>query len=66
MEIGKALLVSAIAATVGWRITKLVNLSGSRLADVEALALIGLAWVGTVAVGLWLTRSKLPQDLRSR
>ncbi|HZQ18710.1 MAG TPA: murein biosynthesis integral membrane protein MurJ [Terriglobales bacterium] len=66
MEIGKALLVSVVAAIVSWRITKLVNLSGSRLADVEALVLIGVAWGTTVAVGLWLTKSKLPHDLRRR
>jgi putative peptidoglycan lipid II flippase len=65
-EIGKALLISSTAALAGWRITRLVHLSGSRLADLEAIILIGVAWIAIVAVGLWLTKSKLPQDLRRR
>jgi putative peptidoglycan lipid II flippase len=65
-EIGKALIVSAIAALVGWKVSQLVNLSGSRIADVKALALISFSWGATITCGLWLAKSKLPQDLRRR
>jgi len=41
-------------------------ITGSRVADVEALALICITWAGAVAAGLWLTRSQLPGDLRRR
>jgi hypothetical protein len=41
-------------------------MNGSRVADLKALALIVVAWTTTVLVGLWITRSKLPQDLRPR
>jgi putative peptidoglycan lipid II flippase len=65
-ELGKALLISVAAGVVGWRLALLVNMNGSRVADLKALALIVVAWTTTVLVGLWITRSKLPQDLRPR
>lgn len=65
-EIGKAFVVSLVAGLLGWKLTTVVNLSGSRLADVKALILITVAWTVAVALGLWLTKSKLPNDLRRR
>jgi putative peptidoglycan lipid II flippase len=65
-EISKALFVSAIAALIGVEVIHLVNLSGSRVADLKALGLVAVTWSGTVALGLWLTKSKLPGDLRRR
>lgn len=65
-EIGKALLIAAVAGIIGWRLASLFTLKGSRLADVEALALISAAWVLVVVAGLLLLKSKLPQELRSR
>jgi putative peptidoglycan lipid II flippase len=65
-EIGKALLISTVAALIGWRLTKIVNLNGSRVADLKALVLVSGAWILTVVLGLWLTKSKLPGDLRRR
>ncbi|HEX3739992.1 MAG TPA: murein biosynthesis integral membrane protein MurJ [Terriglobales bacterium] len=65
-EISKALLVSVVAGFCGWELTKLINPSGSRWADLEALILISVAWAVVVALGLWITRSKLPGDLRRR
>src|SRR6266542_2080822 len=52
-EIGKALLISVGAGFVSWKIAQLVNLTGSRVADVQALGLILVSWGGAVALGLW-------------
>jgi uncharacterized membrane protein YfcA len=65
-EMGKALLVSVIAGFLGWELIKFINPSGSRLADLEALALISVVWAAVVGLGLWLMKSKLPEDLRRR
>jgi len=65
-EIGKALLVSISAGFLGWQATRLINLSGSRVADLEALVLLSVVWAVAVVLGLWLTKSKLPRDLRRK
>ena len=65
-EIGKALLVSIVSGFLAWEATRLFNLTGSRVADLEALALISLVWTGAVVLGLWITQSKLPGDLRRK
>jgi putative peptidoglycan lipid II flippase len=65
-EIGKAFLISILAGVLSLRIAKLVDLSGSRVADLKTLGLISVTWLGTVACGLWLTKSKLLTDLRRR
>ncbi len=43
----------------GWELTKLINPSGSRWADLEALVLISVVWVVVVALGLWMTEVKI-------
>jgi putative peptidoglycan lipid II flippase len=65
-EIGKALIVSGFAGWLSWRVSQLVDLTGSRAADVKALALMVASWGGATALGLWITKSKLPADLRRR
>jgi len=65
-EIGKALLVSIVSGFLAWEATRLFNLTGSRVADLEALVLISLVWTGAVVLGLWITQSKLPGDLRRK
>jgi putative peptidoglycan lipid II flippase len=65
-EIGKALAISILAGVLSMQIAKLVALNGSRIADVKALGLASVTWLGSVAFGLWLTRSTLLQDLRRR
>jgi len=65
-EIGKAFLISILAGVLSLRIARLVDLSGSRVADLKTLGLISVTWLGTVACGLWLTKSKLLTDLRRR
>jgi len=38
--------------------------AGSWRQDLLALSAIGLAWLAAVVAGLWITRSRLWQDLR--
>ena len=45
---------------------RIVTLDGSRRADLIALALGSLTWAAAVAAGLWLLRSELPEDLRTK
>lgn len=65
-ELGKATITAVVAGVLSYRIASAVMISGSRIADIEALALIGITWAGAVAAGLWLTQSQLPGDLRRR
>jgi putative peptidoglycan lipid II flippase len=65
-ELGKTTITATAAGLLSYRIAGAVVVSGSRIADVEALALIYITWAGAVAAGLWLTRSQLPGDLRRR
>jgi putative peptidoglycan lipid II flippase len=65
-EIGKALLISAFAAVAGIEIEHVVSLNGSRVADLKALGLVAVTWSAVTGLGLWLTKSKLPRDLRRR
>ena len=65
-ELGKATITAAAAGLLSYRVARAVMVTGSRVADIEALGLIGITWAGAVAAGLWLTRSQLPGDLRRR
>ena len=65
-ELGKATITAAAAGLLSYRVASAVIVTGSRVADIEALALIGITWAGAVAGGLWLTQSQLPGDLRRR
>lgn len=65
-EIGKAFAISLVAGAVGLQLTKVIGVHGSRVADVQALGLVGVTWAMIVALGLWLMKSKLPQDFRRR
>jgi putative peptidoglycan lipid II flippase len=65
-ELGKAILVAAVAGGVGWEVVRTIPLHGSRTADLESLGLGTVTWAGAVAAGLWLVRSELPQALRRK
>src|SRR4029077_15972072 len=66
VELGKAILVAAIAGGVGWAVVRTIPLRGSRTADLEALGRVQGHLAGSVAAGLWLFRSELPQSLRRK
>ena len=65
-ELGKAAITAAAAGLLSYRVASAINVTGSRVADIEALGLICITWAGAVAAGLWLTKSELPGDLRRR
>lgn len=66
MEMMKALATAIIAGMACYAAARTVVVDGSRRADILALLTITAAWVAAVAAGLWLTRSKLPGELRRR
>ena len=65
-EVAKAGVTSVIAGILSYQVARGVLVSGSRTADLKALGLVTVTWAGAVAAGLWLTKSKLPQDLRRK
>ena len=65
-EIGKALAAAVLGGVLAIRISRFVPLLGSRLADVQSLALTVITWAGAAACLLWILRSTLLQDLRRR
>jgi putative peptidoglycan lipid II flippase len=69
-ELGKSALTAVVAGVISLEVAKIVPLPaqghGSRLTDVLQLALISVTWAAATAVGLWLLKSQLPNDLRRR
>lgn len=65
-ELGKSVIIAAMAGYSAFRVSELVKLRGSRSGDVLDLLLISLVWAAVVVLGLWLLRSTLPRDLRRR
>ena len=65
-EMTKALATAALAAMACYAASRLVVVDGSRKADLLSLAVISAVWVAAVALGLWITRSNLPRELRRK
>ena len=69
-ELGKSALTAVVAGVVSLEVARsvapLISGHGSRVADVLQLGLISVTWAAATAVGLWLLRSQLPNDLRRR
>jgi putative peptidoglycan lipid II flippase len=65
-ELGKSALIAVIASGLAYKVGSLVALSGGRMADLKSLGLATVTFAGAVAVGLWITRSRLLNDLRRR
>jgi len=66
LGLGKAFATALFAGAAGYGVSRLVRITGSRSADLLAVALIGLAWLAATLLGLWITRSDLPLELRRR
>ncbi len=65
-ELMKALATAVFAGLVSYGVSRRFTVHGSRNADLVSLALISLTWLVAVAVGLWITKSSLPRDLRRK
>lgn len=65
-ELGKAAFTALFALVLSYGVAQSIALTGSRGADILSLFLVSITWAAAVAFGLWATRSKLPQALRSR
>jgi putative peptidoglycan lipid II flippase len=65
-ELGKVLFTAIAATVLCYYVAKLVPIAGSRMDDLKSLLLVVATWAGTVATGLWLTKSQLLYDLRRR
>jgi putative peptidoglycan lipid II flippase len=63
-ELSKSAVTAAIAGWLSYIIGRGVVMNGSRSADLQAFGLATITWAGTVAAGLWLTRSQLLEGLR--
>lgn len=70
VELGKSALTALVAGVVSLEVgTNMISstvVRGSRLADVLQLTLISLTWGAATALGLWILKSQLPNDLRRR
>jgi putative peptidoglycan lipid II flippase len=65
-EIAKALVTALAAGAIGIAAARMIPLEGSRLADLKSLGLTVVTWTAAAALGLWLLKSKLPQELRRK
>lgn len=64
-ELGKALGTAVLAALAGWGASK-VSFGLGRKAELMSIVLVTLTWAAAVAGGLWITRSRLRQELRRK
>jgi putative peptidoglycan lipid II flippase len=65
-EIGKTAITAIAAGVLSYAVSRSVAINQSRMADLQSLALSTLTWAAAVAAGLWITRSRLPGELRRR
>src|SRR6202050_5180134 len=69
-ELGKSAAIAVVSGGVSLEVARsmmpFISSHGSRGADLFQLALVTLTWAAAAAVGLWLLKSQLPNDLRRR
>jgi putative peptidoglycan lipid II flippase len=66
LGLGKAFATALFAGAAAYGVSRSVRINGSRSADLLAIALIGVTWLAATLLGLWITRSDLPLELRRR
>jgi putative peptidoglycan lipid II flippase len=64
VELGKVLATALLAGLAAYGVSRFVPIRGSRVSDLQAIALIGTTWLLATVGGLWVTRSELPRELR--
>ncbi|HEY4901603.1 MAG TPA: murein biosynthesis integral membrane protein MurJ [Terriglobales bacterium] len=65
-ELMKVLATAIFAGVLCYVVARRVVVHGNWRTDARSLALIGLTWIVAVVLGLWLTRSRLWDELRRR
>ncbi len=69
-ELGKSALTAVVAGGISLQVAKVVTPlvagHGSRVTDLLQLGLVSVTWAAATALGLWLLKSQLPNDLRRR
>ena len=65
-ELTRALACAIVAGVLSYFVADLISLNGSRMRDLERLAIASLTWAAAALAGLYLTRSRLLRDLRGR
>lgn len=65
-ELMKSLGTALFAGGICYEAARRVVVNGSRKADLLSLLVISLTWLTAVALGLWVTKSCLPQELRRK
>jgi hypothetical protein len=66
LELLKSMAAAALAGIACYAVARMVVVDGSRRADLVALLVISAVWLAAVALGLWITRSNLPRELRRK
>jgi len=66
MELSKSALTAVAAGWISLTVSRLVPTGEGRKGDLLMLALASITWAAAVAVGLFLLRSTLPNDLRRK
>ena len=66
LELTKVLGTALFAAAVCFAAGRTITVNGSRMADLRSLVVISVAWLAAVALGLWVTKSNLPSELRRK
>jgi hypothetical protein len=66
LELTKALVTAVFAGAASYEVARSFSLRGGRGADVISLVAVSLTWLAAGALGLWITRSNLPRDLRRK
>jgi putative peptidoglycan lipid II flippase len=65
-ELMKSLGTAVFAGAVCFEAGRRVVVNDSRKADLVSLLVISVTWLAAVALGLWVTKSCLPQELRRK
>jgi len=66
LELAKSLATACLAGGACYAASRVIVVNGSRKSDVLSLLLITAVWLAAVALGLWMTRSNLPRELRRK
>jgi putative peptidoglycan lipid II flippase len=66
LELSKAFATAVFAGAAAYGVSRSVHITGHGSTDLLAISLIGITWLAAVLLGLWITRSNLPQELRRK